>query len=145
MRSFFVLFCNSVDTGNILFNDAMNGARLTASAAIRTFFVVDRCEVIYECDRAVGTSLCALAATDATVGAELANHRALIVAGAENESSVDVGHKLDDVMGASLRADAAADAELAVYECNTVFDADGILGASPCAVTETDTTEGASA
>ena len=134
-----------MDTRNILFNDTMNWANLTASAAVRAFFIVDRCKVINKGNSAVGASLCALTASDTSVRAELAHYRALIVAGAENKSSVNVGHKLDNVVGASSCAYSAADAKLAIDESNTVLNTYRVLGARLCAVAKTYATEGASA
>ena len=69
-----------MDARDVLFNDTMNGAGITAGAAVGTFFIVDCCKVIYKGDSTVRASFCTLTARDTTICAELTNNCAFIVA-----------------------------------------------------------------
>ena len=69
-----------MDTRDVLFNDTMNGAGITAGAAVGALFIVNRRKVINKGDCTVGAGLRTLTARDTTVCAELTNNRAFIVA-----------------------------------------------------------------
>ena len=62
--------------------------------------------------------------------------------GEGNDGTADVGEKLDDVIRAGLCAKTAADAFPRIDVSYAVFNADGVLWADLCAVSQTDAAEG---
>ena len=112
------------------FVDAMYGTNLYACAAAGAKIVVDGRKVVLYGDSAVGTGLLALHTADTTVGTELTNNSALIVAGALNENSGLLAYDVDYAVRTSLSAEAAAYALLRINlsDATLGIDNDCILG-----------------
>ena len=87
----------------------MSGASRRARAAAGTLFIINGSEIVNHRYCAVGTKLCTLGTSDASVYAHLSCERALIVIGAINSHAVLACHNADNSVRTGLRAKSAAE------------------------------------
>ena len=85
--------------GNVL--QATRGATLRARAATGAFFVINRCEIVYDLDCAVRAGLFAFFTTDAGVFASLARVCALVLAAAHHNGAGVARNQGDHVLRAN--------------------------------------------
>ena len=88
--------------------NTLHRTHIMTSSATRTLLVIDGSEIIYYLDCSLGTGLLALAAGYTAVLANLAHLSALIVTRALNDYSGSIVDEVNNVVGTSLCAKAAA-------------------------------------
>ena len=116
---------------------------LDAQSAVGTKCSVYVSDEILDGDRSGRTVLLALHAAYASYLADLAGNGALVLVGAHDHSGRLAVGDLDQLLGADLGALAAADAEIAVHNCQFVAKLDRVIFAFPRAVAEADAAEAA--
>lgn len=115
--------------------DAMHGAGRGAGATAGALAIVDNGEVVDHLDRALGTGLLALAASNTAVLAALAYRRTLIVVRALNNNALGILDKMNDTVGTLSYAHTASDTLSRIDASNAILDSDSVLGTDSHAVT----------
>lgn len=113
---------------------AADGAIFCAFSAADAFFVINGCKEVFDFDCFCGAVFLAFHAADTAVLAFFANDSALFMVGAGNDSFFCFRNERNKMVGAFCDAKSAACTFSGVNFCNSVYDADSIVGTNGCAV-----------
>ena len=111
------------------FFNAAGGADFFAVTAIGALLVVDHSQIVHNRDCAGRALTLTLLTADTTCGTGLAGNSALVVVAAANKHGNGFGNNVDQMVGACLGTQTAADTQFGIDGRQSVLHVDGIIGA----------------
>ena len=124
---------------------AANRAIFYAFSAADAFFIINGCKEVFNFDCFCRAVLLAFHAADTAVLAFFANNSAFFMVRAGDDRFFSFRYDRNEMVGAFCNAKAASRTFFRVNFCNTVYDADCIMGANGCAVAASEASEKACA
>ncbi len=122
-------------------DDKMPGADACTFAAGGAERVINARKVVFYDDGIMGTGLSAKLTSDTAGGAQIAGDTAGGLGHAGDQGSCILGDELDDVLGAGVDTETAADAVIGIDNGNAILDGDSALGAGTYTGTEAEAAE----